>query len=396
MKKIFIGSILCASLFVLGYAQITSIPGGGSSSLSLAGTAAGDFLCNIAGALGPCAAGTGIAISSGSIATDDAIIPQYSKGADAPSANCTAGRDIYTDTTADVIYTCIATNTWKRASGNVYSVVDTGGDDTYAPTCPGFPAAYADGQTIILQATTANTGAATLDCGPGAKAIKLPNGSSDPANSDITAKRPAVLQYDSSADSSAGAWIVQVVGGGGSSTVRDSVWLGPYGQRDNTTNRQLWQMSAYAAPTSSGTIPNIVLAGVLPDAADTEAVVQWVLPANWDSTAAVDVYIVWYNGGTTSNSWRALVKIGCVGYGSGESLASPSFNTTSQASLAHNGQSDRPTRSAFTSMSMTNCAAGEYLWLSITRDGDGTSGTDDLTTSVGLVGAEIVFTRTNP
>lgn len=159
-------------------------------------------------------AGTGTTVTNGTttptVSVDFAIVRKYSIGAGAPSAACTAGQEVYTDSTADVVYNCIATDTWKLSSGDIYAGVDSGGDDTYAPTVAGFPAAYASGQTLLLRVTTANTGAATVNVNSiGAKAIKQTDGSTDPATSAITAGNIIILTYDSTADSATGAWILR-------------------------------------------------------------------------------------------------------------------------------------------------------------------------------------------
>jgi len=52
------------------------------------------------------------------LSTDPTQVPRYFAGSGAPSANCTAGRDLYTDTTGLNLYFCDATNTWKQAGGS--------------------------------------------------------------------------------------------------------------------------------------------------------------------------------------------------------------------------------------------------------------------------------------
>jgi len=184
--------------------------GGSGGSGTVSGTTGAIAAFTSSTAVGDATTGTGISIAGGVISTDSATVPQYSTGAGTPSANCTAGRDIYLDTTAKVAYTCSATNTWKRTSGDVYACADTGGDDTYAPTVVGFPAAYATGQTLICRFTTGNTSAATINVnGIGAKAIKQTDGSTDPVTNAILAANIIVLVYDSAANSSAGAWILR-------------------------------------------------------------------------------------------------------------------------------------------------------------------------------------------
>lgn len=87
---------------------------------------------------------------------------------------------------------------------------DAGGDDTYVISCPNFPAAYATDLVVMLTVSTGNTGAAALDAGLGSKAIKLADGTTDPTTGDLPAGVSKILRYDSTANSSAGAWILQL------------------------------------------------------------------------------------------------------------------------------------------------------------------------------------------
>ena len=57
-----------------------------------------------------CASAAGIATCR----TDDAVVPYYVTGSGAPTYNCTAGRDTYTDTVSSQFYFCSQTNTWQR------------------------------------------------------------------------------------------------------------------------------------------------------------------------------------------------------------------------------------------------------------------------------------------
>ena len=77
----------------------------------------------------------------------------------------------------------------------IYTGSDTGGDDTYviAPTYA--PSAYRDGHLVILTATTANTGAATLDYGAGVATI-VKRSATTLANNDIPAGGIAILVYN--------------------------------------------------------------------------------------------------------------------------------------------------------------------------------------------------------
>lgn len=101
----------------------------------------------------------------------------------------------------------------------LFSGTDSGPDDAYVIAPTGFPSSYATGQTVVLRATGfSNLGSATLDAGPGAKAIKLADGTTDPADGDISAE-PVLLVYDASANGALGAWIIQQDAAGGTDEV---------------------------------------------------------------------------------------------------------------------------------------------------------------------------------
>ena len=133
----------------------------------------------------PVEAGFGHIILNGNeVHSDDAVDVIRRPFVGAPSGSCTPGRDFAYASTAEWLWWCQRDGTWAPVGGGVWALVDTGGDDAYgnSTACAGFPAVYESGQSVILQATTASAGAATLDCGPGVRAIKLPDGTSDPAN----------------------------------------------------------------------------------------------------------------------------------------------------------------------------------------------------------------------
>jgi hypothetical protein len=49
------------------------------------------------------------------LSTDPTIVPRFFTGSGAPAGNCTAGRDLYTDTSGAHLYFCSSTNTWTQA-----------------------------------------------------------------------------------------------------------------------------------------------------------------------------------------------------------------------------------------------------------------------------------------
>jgi hypothetical protein len=71
-------------------------------------------------------AGSGIAITGGSIAADDAVVPVYYTGSGSPTIDCVAGRDFYVDVTAGGLYYCNATGHWQAlsAAGHTHAAGD--------------------------------------------------------------------------------------------------------------------------------------------------------------------------------------------------------------------------------------------------------------------------------
>jgi hypothetical protein len=96
-----------------------------------------------------------------------------------------------------------------------------------------------------------------------------------------------------------------------------------------------------------------------------------VLPSTW--TGAIDVAVWWADEccGSGNVKWTAALGCGAAGsgvYGLTGSNAPFVFNTASNVTTASAGAGAQPFRSAMTSLSATNCAAGAEIALKITRD----------------------------
>jgi hypothetical protein len=52
------------------------------------------------------------------VQTDSTVVPRYFTGVGAPSSSCTTGRDYYTNTSSQTLYSCTATNTWTAVGGS--------------------------------------------------------------------------------------------------------------------------------------------------------------------------------------------------------------------------------------------------------------------------------------
>jgi hypothetical protein len=62
--------------------------------------------------------GEGIAVAGNTVAIEDAIVPIYYTGAGIPVLSCTAGRDVYVDTSVGDAYFCKSDNQWQLLSKN--------------------------------------------------------------------------------------------------------------------------------------------------------------------------------------------------------------------------------------------------------------------------------------
>lgn len=84
----------------------------------------------------------------------------------------------------------------SATAGAVNYLHDTGGDDTYAVALDPEPSSLVEGTVVYLNVDVANTGACSLDAGPGA-AVDIKNcDGNDPANGDIATTGVAVLVYN--------------------------------------------------------------------------------------------------------------------------------------------------------------------------------------------------------
>ncbi len=111
-------------------------------------------------------AGTGIAITGTSIATEDAVVPLYYAGTGAPALNCVAGRDYYVDTNAGTLYYCKNNGTWQPLSNVGHTHVAS--DVTSGVFNPGLlPSGivwtnqtntYTAGQTQLMSHNASNAG----------------------------------------------------------------------------------------------------------------------------------------------------------------------------------------------------------------------------------------------
>jgi hypothetical protein len=109
------------------------------------------------------APGSGVAsnVSGGiqTLSTDPTQVPRYFTGSGAPAIACTAGRDIYTDTTGLNRYFCDATNIWARLAPAfpTAAVTLTAGTGVTSVTCTS-ATCDVNGGSLTIVGGTATTG----------------------------------------------------------------------------------------------------------------------------------------------------------------------------------------------------------------------------------------------
>lgn len=124
--------------------------------------------------------------------------------------------------------------------------------------------------------------------------------------------------------------------------------------------------------------------------ADEEAVFSGVLPMNYGASG-IDVNIFWAATSATSGSvrWQAAIERINASSLDVDADSFASFQSNGGTAPGTSGQVIKTTVAITDGAQMDSLAAGELFRLKIRRDADGTSGTDDVTTDVELLGVEI-------
>lgn len=160
---------------------------------------------------------------------------------------------------------------------------------------------------------------------------------------------------------------------------------------NNTTASSFWDL-----PTATPAVPACVTGtntqkGVLdfPDTAGGfSAQTNFLLPSDFTST--IDATIIWSTTATTGNIEWSLSSI-CTATNATET-DDPAFNTPSTVVTAAPGIANRIQTSTITGLTITGCAAGEFLHLRIFRDGNDAQ--DTIAATARLFGIEITTRRT--
>jgi hypothetical protein len=121
----------------------------------------------------------------------------------------------------------------------------------------------------------------------------------------------------------------------------------------------------------------------------------WIVHAPADYASAGTVKIDWFANATTGTC-RWGVKIGAVTAGDADTPLEHAMATATTAGTATNAtEANRLNSTSIDcSSNLDSLAAGDLLMILIYRDGDGTSGTDDLSVDAKLAAAAFEYTTT--
>jgi hypothetical protein len=123
-----------------------------------------------------------------------------------------------------------------------------------------------------------------------------------------------------------------------------------------------------AACATFGSSPNGVTVGVadFDAAADEGYLLAYDLPSTWASAESTEIMWVWLSGTTTNDViWGA--RTSCR---ADAEVLNATWNTANTATDTAKGTANQRNETAWTTLTMTGCAAGEQLFIEVFRDAD--------------------------
>jgi hypothetical protein len=272
------------------------------------------------------------------VSTDPTLTPRYFGGSGAPALTCTAKRDFYVDTTAQLLYFCPAANTWKQSTDPLTVPRFSAGAGAPSGSCTLGRDFYTDSSNLHLYFCDALNTWKQAD--PPAAAART-----DVQNFVLAGSSPSTGGVGSAAYTSA------------------------------------------AAGTFSATGPNSVaytIAG-LPLAVNGVVMVTKKASPTWTGTAgAVDLTVVATNadGAPAAGNWTLNVYAGCAAANGAFTYGTASTISAAPPSL-HNFQ-----RYVATGLNLPgSCAADSPMqfWVQRAADSGGTTGVNAFLTSLEVV-----------
>jgi hypothetical protein len=253
----------------------------------------------------------------------------------------------------------------------------TTGNDTY--TCSLNPAltAYTRGMYVILDADTANTGAATLVI-DGLSALSIvTRAGATPSNGDVVANRGTLLYYNGTDLSIVGD------GGGGATTFKEVQYFRAAVSETNgvvasDTYNYINQNYTDTYGATDKAWPVIVIG-------DTNLKSIQFVTSVPPGLTNLDVGLDTAHNYGSSGAINFFVSVACLA--SGNNITSFSYNATANAGGTI-GANNTLLRLTATAVPITGCDEGETMRINVQRDAG-----DASTNDVGLIGIRVVMTR---
>jgi hypothetical protein len=147
----------------------------------------------------------------------------------------------------------------------------------------------------------------------------------------------------------------------------------------DTTAQAIFNLPTTNAPTPVCEGSNTRLATLdFNDTTDQSFSARLILPTGYQSTPGIDVHFRW-KAASTSGTVMWCARFARVAVGSTSDPSLPSETTSSCVSDTANGSTLTENTTTIASVACTSCAAGDAVNVVVSRDANGTSGTDSMT-----------------
>lgn len=253
-----------------------------------------------------------------------------------------------------------------------------------AITCTPSPAvgAYADGMEVMLDATGANTGAATINISSlGTKSIVKVGGgvTTALAANDIRVNQQVYLRYDGTNFQ----MLSQLGNAAGATTQERSIFV-PVGARNQPASTNLFRCG-YDSGVTTGLAASPWVHLSFPDSQDLWGFCQFAMPNDYNG-GNVKVQLYLYAAGSAAQTYVARVGVYCIDHGT---AFTNSTSTSTSATIATDAGASDVSILQFTGVAATNCSAGEIGWVNFGRVG--TDGSDASTLAMNVMAVEVRY-----
>ena len=266
---------------------------------------------------------------------------RFTSGAGAPAGNCTAGQDLYTDTTNLDTWFCESANTWKKAlsTTNTGSFAMTGQNGAV-------PGAPPSGSTALFFNSTAKVGQSVDDAGGVATMVRP---------TDCSAGNQVVQSIDSN-----GNPLCATAGGAETKTLIPLICSASGG------SEPMWWIPFNSVIVSSCPATTGQYLGFLHWNDDGThgifVIIPQVIPAGWSGGAVSFTFFV---RGSATYTWG--VRTACLPGGGAMDPTNPTFQAEQDVVIATSGGVNQYT-GTLTSLTTTGCAAGNLMLLKLLRN----------------------------